>query len=124
MYIYLCVISGSCLAHVLGALLFTDPGLGREKIPAIHNKHHQAGRAHAIGTRRPLVTAPKKGVAGSPQSDLCVDYPVNRPFPWGFLFCFLQLGEKVDRLRLESAEREADTMPTYPPYRGFKFSHA
>lgn len=63
------------------------------------------------------MTAPKKGVAGSSQSDLCIDYPVNRPFLWGSLFCFLQLGEKVEGLRLESAECEADTVPTtHPPY--------
>lgn len=71
-----------------------------------------------------MVTAPKRGVAGSPQSDLCIDYPVNCLFLWGSLFCFLQLGEKVEGLRLESAEHEADTIPTHPPYRGFKLSHA
>lgn len=55
------------------------PGLGREKIPAMYKKT-SSGRKGPCQTRQPLVTSPKKGVAG--QSSLH-RLPCQPPLPLG-----------------------------------------
>lgn len=74
---------------VLGALVFRNPVLGREKTPTMpSNPHHQAKGVHARGARPPHL---RREWQVYPQSELCTDYllstfPSPAPFLLGSLF--------------------------------------